>query len=660
MAIVKSYSSAQGVAEGRPIHYVVDLTSELPASPNIGDTAFCKQTNYFMKSQDGASWTNQGSGGGAADFADLTGTASVAQGGTGASNATEARTALGLGSLATASSVAFSDVTGSIALGAQSGNLLLSYVAGTLSIASGGTGASNASSVRSNLGLGTAATSNSGDFAAFSHTHAIATDLTGSLSLVAQSGLLPLATGTSGTLSMAAGGTGTSNAADARTNLGLGSLATQSGTFSGTSSGTNTGDLSLSGTPDYITISGQVITRGEVDLASDITGTLSVARGGTNASSASGARTNLGLGDVSTLNTNASTVNFLRGDGQWITPSAGSVAASDITGSLSLLTQSGQLRLADGTTGTLAVVSGGTGAANAASARTNLGLGTLATANSITLTTDTTGTLSVGEGGTNASNAADARTNLGLGSISTLSSVTLVTNTTGTLSVAQGGTGASSGSAAYTNLGTMGASNLSGTVAIVNGGTGQSNVSSAINALLPSQSGNSGKYLTTDATNVSWGTVVGGSPFTTVRKTGVDQGSSGTSLLNSVNQMDFTLASSTNYVFEYWIRYQTAAATTGLVLGLQTAQTPVGLWMHWTTPLAATGTITGGSAIGSNTTLSIASGNVSAGGVHLAYLTGMVMGGATGGTMALRWCSEVTGSMCTIKTGTMGRIMSIT
>ncbi len=42
------------------------------------------------------------------------------------------------------------------------------------------------------------------------------------------------------------------------------------------------------------------------------------------------------------------------------------------------------------------------------------------------------------------------------------------------------------------------------------GGTGQTTVSAAINALLPSQSGNSGKYLTTNGTDVSWATGGGG------------------------------------------------------------------------------------------------------------------------------------------------------
>jgi hypothetical protein len=52
---------------------------------------------------------------------------------------------------------------------------------------------------------------------------------------------------------------------------------------------------------------------------------------------------------------------------------------------------------------------------------------------------------------------------------------------------------------------------LVGTVPVANGGTGASTANGGFNALAPSQTGNSGKYLTTNGTDASWATVSGGS-----------------------------------------------------------------------------------------------------------------------------------------------------
>jgi len=54
------------------------------------------------------------------------------------------------------------------------------------------------------------------------------------------------------------------------------------------------------------------------------------------------------------------------------------------------------------------------------------------------------------------------------------------------------------------------ASNVTGTVAIANGGTGQTTATAAFDALAPSQTSNSGKYLTTNGTTTSWATVTAG------------------------------------------------------------------------------------------------------------------------------------------------------
>jgi hypothetical protein len=48
---------------------------------------------------------------------------------------------------------------------------------------------------------------------------------------------------------------------------------------------------------------------------------------------------------------------------------------------------------------------------------------------------------------------------------------------------------------------------VSGQLPVANGGTGATTQAGAANAVLPSQSGNSGEYLTTDGTDVSWAPV---------------------------------------------------------------------------------------------------------------------------------------------------------
>lgn len=74
----------------------------------------------------------------------------------------------------------------------------------------------------------------------------------------------------------------------------------------------------LAGTPDYITISGQVITRALVNLASHVTGNLPV--------------TNLGSG------TGATSSTFWRGDGTWNAPPTNADASSTVAGLTELAT----------------------------------------------------------------------------------------------------------------------------------------------------------------------------------------------------------------------------------------------------------------------------------------------------------------------------------
>lgn len=174
---------------------------------------------------------------------------------------------------------------------------------------------------------------------------------------------------------------------------------------------------------------------------------------------------------------------------------------------------------------------------------------------------------------------------------------------------------------------------LTNALGIGSGGTGQTTANAALNALLPSQATNSGKYLTTNGTNTSWATVSGSGTVTSVAQ-------SFTGGLISVAGSPITAAGTLAL---------TVAGTSG---GIPYFSSAAG-WAS-SAELAASALVVGGGAGAAPSTIATGTGVTTALGVNTGTAGAFVVNGGALGTPSSGTVTNLTGTASININGTVG------
>jgi len=168
---------------------------------------------------------------------------------------------------------------------------------------------------------------------------------------------------------------------------------------------------------------------------------------------------------------------------------------------------------------------------------------------------------------------------------------------------------------------------------------------------VPSQSGQSGKFLTTNGTVMSWATAGGGSGPTVLRKT-ADQAITVAGFVN-VTDLGFTADASGVYFVKGFIMYQSSATTMGVLLSFNGPASPTKMRIHTAKELTAVATAgtdkfsevvaTAYDTPNPNSTAEIAANTD-----QLFWFEGVFVNGANAGTFTLRLSKENVAGTATI------------